>query len=470
VNDWLIDAADLLGEPDPGPTPWLVEGLIVDQALTAGVGKWKTTKSWAMLEIGVSIATGTPAFGQAAIPEAGPVVYVIEESGKRALWRRLDALCRGRAIRPDELRDRLLLAPNQRVKLDEPEWQARLLEHGLKTRPRAFIFDPLARMKDSRREENEQTGMAPVIEFLRVLRDETGAAPLFVHHTGHQGDHMRGTSDLESVWESRLKFERDGESGIVTVKADHREEESGASIVYQLDWHHDTRTMRLRSTVPPLAERVIDYLRDHGPERSEVIAKAIETRRRDVDRTLATLEDAGTTHNGPSGRRDKTGRPIRDKVWHLNNQAALGLVPEPGRNGTSHPSAVWPAVPRPAPLGADEGRATATDARTVFDDPSFERGGEQPPPLGIDLSPPFPWLICRDIGGVGVAEACSARGTATRCCVGRGVAVRGRAGAVGWRRSRGSVSSAASGTCRRCGTSATARRCVRSGCGMRLDG
>jgi hypothetical protein len=361
VTDYLIDAADLLAEPDPGPTPWLVDGLVVDQALTAVVGSWKTTKSWAMLEAAVSIATGTPAFGQAAIPEAGPVVYVIEESGRRALWRRLDMLCRGRAIRPDELRGRLLLAPNQRVKLDAPEWQVQLLETGLAVKPRAFIFDPLARMKAADREENEQTGLAPVIEFLRVLRDETHAAPLFVHHTGHQGDHMRGTSDLESVWESRLTFKRDSDNGLVTVTAAHREEEDSGALVYALDFHRDTRTIRLRSTVPPLAERITDYLRDNGPARSEVIAKAIETRRADVDRTLAQLEALGTTHNGPSGRRDKTGRPIRDKAWHLSNQAALGLVPEPGRNGTSHPSAVLAPVPRPVPIGTDEGRATAMD-------------------------------------------------------------------------------------------------------------
>jgi RecA-family ATPase len=111
VSDWLIDAADLLAEPDPGPTPWLVNGLIVDQALAAIVGKWKTTKSSGMLEMAVSIATGTPAFGQSPVPEAGPVIYVIEESGRRALWRRLDALCRGRAIDAHELRGRLGKGP-----------------------------------------------------------------------------------------------------------------------------------------------------------------------------------------------------------------------------------------------------------------------------------------------------------------------------------------------------------------------
>ena len=33
MSDWLIDGAELLAEPDPGPTPWLVDGLIVDQAI-----------------------------------------------------------------------------------------------------------------------------------------------------------------------------------------------------------------------------------------------------------------------------------------------------------------------------------------------------------------------------------------------------------------------------------------------------
>jgi AAA domain len=365
MSDWLIDGADLLAEPDPGPTPWLVQDLIVDQALAAVVGRWKTTKSWGMLEIAVSVATGTPAFGSAEVPQPGPIIYVIEESGRRALRRRLDALCRGRAIYADHLRGRLLLAANARVKLDNIEWQTTLLETGLRIRPRAFIFDPLARMKDPRREENDQTGMAPVIEYLRLLRDETNAATLFVHHTGHQGEHMRGSSDLESAWESRLAFKRDGDNGAVTVRAEHREEESGAEVVYVLDWHHDTRTMRLRSTVPPLAERIVDFLRHSGPARADEIAKGIQTRPTDVRRVLGCLSESGTAHYGPSGRRDKSGRPIRDKVWQLSNQAGLWPVPDPGRNGTSHPDAVVSRVARPASLEADGERATAPDTPGV---------------------------------------------------------------------------------------------------------
>lgn len=322
---WLVDAYDLLSEPDPGPTPWLIEGLIVDQALTAAVGRWKTTKSWAMLECAVSIATGLPAFANHAVPEAGPVVYVIEESGRRALWRRLDMLCRGRAIKPEQLRGMLHLAMNERIKLDDPRWQASLVELGQKLQPKAYIFDPLARMKAPARNESDQAEMAPVIEYLRILRDETKAAPAFVHHTGHTGEHMRGSSDLESAWESRLTFTRDKTDGMVTITAAHREEEDGTVVNYLLAVDGATRTIRLRPSLLPLEERCIEALTKHGPMGTEELAKSIDTRRADVEKTMARLADAGTTHRAPSGKRDGMGRLIPHKVWHLSKQEGLPL-------------------------------------------------------------------------------------------------------------------------------------------------
>lgn len=80
MTSWLTDAADLLAEPDPGLTPWLVKNLIVDGALVAAVGRWKTTKSYGLLDICVAIATGRPAFGALAIPKPGPVLFINEEA------------------------------------------------------------------------------------------------------------------------------------------------------------------------------------------------------------------------------------------------------------------------------------------------------------------------------------------------------------------------------------------------------
>lgn len=283
AKGWLLDAADLLAEPDPGPTPWLVEDLIVDQALVALVGRWKSTKSYGLLDVCIAIATGRPAFGALAVPQRGPVVFVNEESGKRALWRRLDSLCRGRAINPEELRGRLHVAANARVKLDDPGWQNDLLDLGRELRPRLFAFDPLARMKAGTRNESASNEMGEVIDFWRLLRDDSGAAVCVVHHTGHSGEQMRGTSDLESVWETRLAWKRDTpRAPLVTVEVEHREAEASDPIQYRINYDAVTRSMRFDLEPDALDLKVSVYLHDHPTASANEVCDALGGNRKKV--------------------------------------------------------------------------------------------------------------------------------------------------------------------------------------------
>jgi hypothetical protein len=350
-DSWLIDAADLLALPDPGPTPYLVENLIVDRALIAAVGRWKTTKSYGLLDIAISVVTGLPAFGQLEIPEPGPVVFVIEESGRDALWRRLDGLARGRAIDRERLRG-LHLATNARVKLDDPEWQSRLVDVGQRIRPRAFVFDPLARMKAPARKENEQGDMAPLIEFLRELRDETAAAVAFVQHTGHNGEHMRGSSDLESVWETRLGWAKD-KTGLVTIMSDHREAESGPEVHYRLSWDDATRTMRIVGRDDDVPERQ----RDRG---AEVVKFLLQV---DCPTTEEVARGAGIG--------DSEARRI------VNSDPRIKQVEcHPGRNANAK---CWAPAEEPGPLSQPDsaGLDSAREASSPASDPTPRRGGSR---------------------------------------------------------------------------------------------
>jgi hypothetical protein len=361
---WLERASDLLREGDPGPTEMLVEKVAVDQALIATVGRWKTTKTYFNLDFGISVVTGLPLLGSFAVPRPGPVVVILEESGRKALWRRLDALCRGRAIDRGAL-ENLHTAANRRVRLDDPKWQNELVDVGKALLPRLFIFDPIARMKAPGLDESAQKEFAKLIEFLRDLRDETGAAINWTHHTGHTGGHMRGTSDLETVWETRLGFARDDNT--VTVTPEHREEENGEPISYRLNWDGDTRTMRLTLVGrKDTLELVCEHLAEHRNEHLEDIARALEIRTSDVRRALKLGATLGTTHAGPSGRRDKRGRPIRDKVWNLASQDGLWPVPTNGTTQDEPDSGHRGSVARPAPLGADAGRATTDDPDDAY--------------------------------------------------------------------------------------------------------
>ena len=246
------------------------------------------------------------------------------------------------------------------MKLDDPQWQARLIVEAEARRARLIVLDPLVRMKGVGRDESAQKELDVVIEFLRELRQETEAAVCFVHHTGHTGEHMRGTSDLESVWETRLRWKRDGQSPLVDIESEHREAEAGPVVRYRIGWDALTRSMRFDADVPPtLADRILAHLHEHGPGTTDEVRAGVNVRRQDVLRTLKQLAEAGATHRGPSGRTDELGRPIRDKVWNLSNQAVLWAVPQPGRatgnesNGHRGPS----RRPTSIEVGRD-GRAT----------------------------------------------------------------------------------------------------------------
>lgn len=310
TGDWLERASGLLAEADPGPTPFLVDELLVEQALAAIQGQPKTWKTWVELELVLAIVSGRLAFGRFKVVEPGPVILVLEESGRAALHRRLGALTRGYAMKPETLTD-LHFAANRRVRLDDPDWQGRLLDAIAAVEPRAVFLDPLARLKTAGRRENAQEEMAVLLDFMRQMRDEGGCAVIFVHHTGHEGTHLRGSSDLESYWESKIALKREADEA--TLSSQHREAEEGATHRFRQAWDAETRSLRLRllederrdETIRKVAEELEkdpdasanDVFKAIGGNRPEVLKAVAHLRSEKVVPTA--LVPPGTT---PAGR------------------------------------------------------------------------------------------------------------------------------------------------------------------------
>jgi hypothetical protein len=333
---WLESAADLLKEPDPGPTPFLIEELIVDQAIAMMLGSWKVGKTWVLLEFAVSIVTGRPAFGRFVVSTPGPVIVVLEESGRAALHRRLDALRRGYALEADALAD-LHFAANRRVRLNDEGWKRRLLAAGRSIEPRAIFLDPFVRLKGADVDENIQREVGPVLDFMRDLRDESGAAVLFVHHKGHNGSHGRGSSDFEGYWESKISIASDEENVVRTLKAEHREAEATDELRYRLDFDEVTSSVRLAAVKSEKEEEVEAYLAEHPDASATEVLEKVGGRKQDVLRLVKekrgagsqTPEPAGTTPGGPSpdGGSEEGGTPRRGAPPGTTED---GLVPDDG--------------------------------------------------------------------------------------------------------------------------------------------
>jgi hypothetical protein len=381
---WLGSAASLLSQPDPGPTPFLVDRLIVEEAIAALVGSYKLGKTWLAIDTAISVASGRPLFGELEVAQ-GPAMVVLEESGERALHRRLGMLTRGRAIAAQELAD-LHYAANRRVRLDDPAWQGRLLGAAERVRPALIVLDPLVRLKGAA-DENSQAEMAPVLDFIRDLRDASGAAVLFTHHTGHADrGRMRGTADLEGYWESKLILSAEEGSPVATLAAEHREAESGGTLEYRRVGDDATDSMRLTVVTDDAEDSHLEELLSavrFKPGRSTTdLSKAVGKRRSDTASRLKKLESAGTAYRSPSQITDGAGRTRTIDGWFLAPQSDSHPVPD---NGTGQDQLDGEAPGRPAvpPLKggtADHVASGSAAVGTATPDPEGEDQGTCPLP------------------------------------------------------------------------------------------
>jgi hypothetical protein len=230
------------------------------------------------------------------VPTPGPVLLILEESGRTALHRRLDMLVRGRAIDPDRLVE-FYFAANRRVRLDDRRWRDRLLEAAGARPWRLIAFDPLARIKGATVDENVQREIGPVLDFLRDLRDASGSTVGYVQHTGHEGTRQRGSSDLEAYWESKLTLVRNGSGR--TRRADHREAESAGPYVVTFGFDGTTRTLRLRALEGELEQRVREYLSEHPTASANEVDDNVEGSRKQILALVREYRDRGSGSQEP---------------------------------------------------------------------------------------------------------------------------------------------------------------------------
>ena len=73
------------------PPVSLADGLLQNGVLLLG-GRAITGKSWMMLDLAVSVATGTPVWGHFAVPEPQSVLYIALTDSRRRVKRRLETI------------------------------------------------------------------------------------------------------------------------------------------------------------------------------------------------------------------------------------------------------------------------------------------------------------------------------------------------------------------------------------------
>jgi AAA domain-containing protein len=174
---------------EPPPVPWLVEPLLARGHLTMLAGQAGVGKSLLAVGIAGAVAHGAPSI--AGMPVVGgEVVLVDAENGERTLHERAHLV----GLPPDRVRAGIAGT----FDLHSPTAVSELQRAFGDRPPALLVLDSLASLAPGLR-ENDAHDVGPLLDRLRRLAQDTGAAVLLLHHTRKSGDSYRGGTGIPAA-------------------------------------------------------------------------------------------------------------------------------------------------------------------------------------------------------------------------------------------------------------------------------
>lgn len=216
----------------PSEIEWIIDGLIPRGSVGIIAGESGVGKSWFVLDLALSIATGQNWLGRFETQKSK--VLIVDEENKDVLLRnRLKRFMYKYAEVTNENLQFMVglgvdITPVKHIKKgfvesgDYKDFKDFLQEH----KPDLMIIDSLTRIHHF--DENDSMAMSEVFKNVKRIVDNVGVTVLFTHHfnkgSGRTSRRIRGSSDIIAFPDYTLLVTRNGENGIskdgVVVKHD----------------------------------------------------------------------------------------------------------------------------------------------------------------------------------------------------------------------------------------------------------
>jgi hypothetical protein len=197
------------------PISWIVENMVVSDSLSMITGDAGSGKTWASLDMAVSIARGEEWIGLKTIQ--GPVLIIDEESGDHRLSTRLKKILEGHNDsdeNPTEIYYSSMCGADIKSDKDLLEIEKFILEKNIKF----CVIDALMDVVLGA-DENSVMEMMPAFSSLRKLSERVSAAFWVIHHNDKAGKGYRGSSAIKGAVDSMMEIIKTPESDSFKLKS-----------------------------------------------------------------------------------------------------------------------------------------------------------------------------------------------------------------------------------------------------------
>jgi hypothetical protein len=292
------------------PQEWLIDGVLPAHAVAEIHGPPESAKTFVVLDMALSIATGVAWHGRAV--QRGDVVYVAAERF-RSLKERVEAWCVARDAGPPPE----ILIGDGPIQLLDGSSVGQFISglERLARMPALIVLDTLSGCLLGA-DENSSRDMGKAVHSLLTIREATGSTVLVVHHTTKAGGVERGHGLLRGRMDVMIAANRKGKHLKITCSKlnDH---EHFPPMVFRMDPSAGSCVLTAASTDEGLAvtdpECTASTPRSSGPTiprvlralEGEMSRKAWRDRsgvpETSFDRAVAWLLDDGTIERVGTG-------------------------------------------------------------------------------------------------------------------------------------------------------------------------
>jgi hypothetical protein len=172
-----------------GEPRWLIQGLWPADAYGVLAAQEKAGKTWAALDLAVSVVCELPWFDHFLCPTPGPVLVFLGEGGERAMVRRIEAIATNKGADLDRLAERLRLCFRvPRLAAAGAGQELAAVQAELDAHPAALvILDPLY-LAAGGASGSSLYDMGAVLQAIQGVCQAAGCALLVVTHWNKTGD------------------------------------------------------------------------------------------------------------------------------------------------------------------------------------------------------------------------------------------------------------------------------------------
>lgn len=188
---------------------WAIQDWMPDKSIVFVVSPPEGYKTWLLLDLAVSLASGLPFLGHAEVHKQGPVLIVQQEDSHTGIVERLSVIMKSRldlevtmgeeSVIPIIPKLPIYIHPSRSLRFGDKQVMADLEEVISKIRPMCVIIDPLYSTTST---DNYMAQAAEDMFQLKRFRDVYGCSFVIAHHSKKNVD--PNSTSREDSWGSQF--------------------------------------------------------------------------------------------------------------------------------------------------------------------------------------------------------------------------------------------------------------------------